>query len=44
MSDGVSYAIAAVVGAVTVTVIIGGIFIATKKMSAVSPKKTENTV
>ena len=44
MSDGVSYAIAAVVGSVTVAVIIGGIFIVTKKMSAVSPKKTDNTL
>ncbi|XP_063420888.1 uncharacterized protein LOC134706109 [Mytilus trossulus] len=41
LSDGATYGIAAAVGAVTLAVIIGAIALITKKLAAVSPKKTE---
>ncbi|XP_052094032.1 protein let-653-like [Mytilus californianus] len=42
LSDGATYGIAAAVGAVTLAVIIGGIALITKKLTAVSPKKPED--
>ncbi|XP_076091883.1 uncharacterized protein LOC143063560 isoform X3 [Mytilus galloprovincialis] len=41
LSDGATYGIAAAVGAATLAVIIGAIALITKKLAAVSPKKTE---